>query len=71
MPIFLFLIVLGVLLVCVVAMAVGVIMGRNPIKHCGSVVDANGNTVSCSVCGNMTCSKRKKEAQVPEEAAAE
>jgi len=58
----LFLTVFGVLLVCVVAMAVGVLAGRKPIKHCGSAVDADGNKIECSVCGNMSC-KNKKPAE--------
>lgn len=56
----LFIIVLGVLLLCVLGMSVGVIMGRKPIKHCGAVVDANGNKTECSLCGNMSCKKNKQ-----------
>ncbi len=54
-----FLIVFGVLLVCVVGMSVGVIAGRKPIKHCGSSVDPTGNKVGCSMCGNMECKNNK------------
>lgn len=61
MPFFiLILIVLGVLLLCVIGMAVGVLNGRTPIRHCGAVVDAQGNKVECAICGNKTCKNNKK-----------
>ena len=53
-------IVLAVLLLCVIGMAVGVMAGRKPIKHCGSSVGPNGETISCPTCGNRSCANNPK-----------
>ena len=56
--------VLITLLICVGAMAIGVMFGRKPIKHCGGAQMADGKTVSCALCGNSGCpNKKKAEAQ--------
>lgn len=57
----LFLVVLGVLLLCVLGMSIGVMMGRKPIKHCGASIDANGNRTECALCGNTSCKNNKKD----------
>jgi hypothetical protein len=52
----LLLVVLFVFTICVAGMAIGVMNGRKPIKHCGgAALDANGNRTSCALCGNGTC----------------
>ncbi len=69
MPFFILgIIVLGVLLLCVLGMSVGVLSGRKPIKHCGAVVDADGNTVECSLCGNTQCKNKKELAEKKQDA---
>ncbi|MCC5847825.1 MAG: ApbE family protein [Verrucomicrobia bacterium] len=65
---FLGLIVLAVLLLCVLGMSVGVLSGRKPIKHCGAVVDASGNKVECSICGNTSCKNKKELEEKKQEA---
>ena len=53
------LIVLAVLGLCVTGMAVGVINGRKPIRHCsGAALDADGNPGKCALCGNTTCERQ-------------
>lgn len=61
----LLLIVLFVLGLCVAGMAIGVMNGRKPIKHCGgAALDANGNRSKCALCGNTTCKNNKKPSEV-------
>jgi len=56
---FLFLIVAGILLLCVLGMAVGVMAGRKPIQHCGNAtVDKDGNRTECALCGNTQCKNK-------------
>jgi hypothetical protein len=61
MPILLlFLVVAGILLLCVVGMSVGVMAGRKPIQHCGNgTVDKDGRPVECALCGNTECKNKK------------
>lgn len=55
LPVFLLgVIVLTVLLLCVLGMAIGVMAGRKPIKHCGSTIGPNGEVLECSLCGNRS-----------------
>jgi hypothetical protein len=57
------LIVLAVLGICVTGMAVGVMNGRKPIRHCGgAALDAEGNPGKCALCGNTTCKNQGKNA---------
>lgn len=44
-----------------IAMAVGVIFKRKPIRHCGGAsLTVNGEQIDCPACGNAsTCRKRK------------
>ena len=57
------LIVLGVLLLCVAGMAIGVIFGRKPIKHCGGAINDRGEREPCSLCGNRDrCPNKDKDA---------
>lgn len=59
---FLTLIVLAVLGLCVTGMAVGVMNGRKPIRHCGGAsLDADGNRGECALCGNTSCKNRDRD----------
>ncbi|OZG73464.1 ApbE family protein [Hahella sp. CCB-MM4] len=64
-----FLIVLGVMLVLVAAMAIGVIMGRKPISGSCGGMSALGMDVACDICkgDKSVCEteveKAKKKAQ--------
>lgn len=65
-PLFLFVvIVLAVLLLCVLGMAIGVMAGRKPIKHCGSTIGANGEVVECSLCGNRSTCPNQRGKRAP------
>jgi len=56
-----FLIILGVLLICVGAMAVGVMNGRKPIEHCGSSsLKYKGQQIDCPICSNTECPNQKE-----------
>jgi hypothetical protein len=59
--IFLALVALGVIGVCVAGMAIGVMNGRTPIKHCGSAsIGPDGKRTECALCGNKTCKNNSK-----------
>ena len=65
-PLYFGLIVLGVLLLCVAGMAIGVMFGRKPIKHCGGAINEHGEREACSLCGNHGQCKREKLANATE-----
>ncbi|MGA0334394.1 MAG: ApbE family protein [Kiritimatiellia bacterium] len=56
-----FLVILGVLLLCVVGMSIGVLNGRKPIQHCGSSsLKYKGQSIDCPLCSNKECPNQKK-----------
>ena len=58
-PFLLFLVVAGILCLCVAGMSIGVMAGRKPIQHCGNGrVDENGKRVECALCGNKECKNK-------------
>ena len=60
-------IVLGVLLLCVAGMAIGVMFGRKPIKHCGGAINDRGEREPCSLCGNRdACPNKDKDSSTSE-----
>ena len=57
---------LGVLLLCVGGMAIGVMFGRKPIKHCGGAINERGEREACTLCGAKgTCKREDKQAPQP------
>jgi hypothetical protein len=58
--IFPFAVVLGVLLICVLGMAIGVIFGRKPIQHCSSSFKYKGQNIDCPLCSNKECPNQNK-----------
>lgn len=57
------LIVMAVIGICVTGMAVGVMNGRKPIRHCGgAAADADGKPGKCALCGNTSCKNKTESA---------
>ncbi len=57
-----FLIIFAVLALCVVGMAIGLVFGRPPIKHCGgAAIGPDGKRGTCSLCGNTSCPNQGKK----------
>ncbi len=63
------LVVLAVLLLCVLGMAIGVVFGRKPIRHCGgSSLVYKGEKIDCPLCSNEGCkNNREGRCEKPEE----
>jgi|GEM_PF-886221 len=52
-----------VLVLCVAGMAVGVMVGRKPIQHCGNAsLKHKGQDIDCPLCANKECPENKKGA---------
>ncbi len=56
------LVTLVILALAGLAMAIGVLFKRKPIRHCGGAsLSMNGDKIDCPACGNASQCRKKKQ----------